>query len=184
VHMTNEKSSSGISLPYGKRSWHWIAYVALFLAIFAALDYGYYLTRGTAIERLMIDQLTVHPAAAFINLLVPRAAVTASGHSLLSHMGSINILEGCEGTEAMFLLIAAIVPFPASRLLKLVGAACGVVLVYVLNQLRLLILIISLQRHPDWFGPFHGLIGPTFIVLAGCLFFFVWANMAASRVRT
>src|SRR5262249_49733842 len=122
-------------------------------------------------------------AAALINLLAPRASITASGHSLLSSTGTVNILGGCEGTEAMFLLIAAVLPFPASWLSKLVGAAGGVVLVYVLNQFCILILVVSLQRYPHWFGPLHGLIGPTFIVLAGCLFFLAWANAAAAHVH-
>jgi exosortase family protein XrtM len=167
--------SSSIS---SNESWHWVAYIGLFLTIFCAIDFGYYLTRETAVERLLVDALTVRPAAAIANFLVPSAFVTASGHSLFSPFGRINILPGCEGTEGMFLLVAAVLPFPASRKLKSVGVLCGLLLMYVLNQLRILALLVSLHWHRDWFSSLHGLIAPTFIVLAGCLFFVGWANVA------
>ncbi len=166
-----------------KGSLHWIVYIALFLAIFGALDYGYYLTRGTVVEYLLIDRLTARPAAVIINTLVPAAAMSASGNTLLSPFGQINILQGCEGTEGMFLLIAAVLPYPARWRWKLVGATGGVLLMYLLNQLRMFTLVVSLRWHQGWFASLHGLIAPTFIVVAGSLFFFAWANVSASRVR-
>ena len=87
-------------------------------------------------------------------------------------------------TAGMFLLIAAVLPFPARWLAKLVGVAGGVFLMYALNQLRILALVVSLHWHREWFASVHGLIAPTFIVLGGCLFFFVWANAAGPHVRT
>jgi exosortase family protein XrtM len=174
------------SLPDRTRARHRVIYVVLFLAIFGALDYGYYLTRGTAVERLLIDTLTVRPAAAVINAVAPATSARASGHSLLTSFGSVNILGGCEGSEAMFLLIAAVLPFQARWLSKLVGVIGGVSLVYVMNQLRILALVLALHWHRDWFASLHGLIAPTCIVVAGCLFFFVWANAVAAdtaRVR-
>src|SRR5208283_2450496 len=114
-----------------------VIYVVLFLAIFGALDYGYYLIRGTVVEHMLIDTLTVRPAAALINAVVPAVSARASGHSLLTPFGQINIFEGCEGSDGMFLLIAAVLPFPARRLSKLVGVIGGVSLMYAMNQLRI-----------------------------------------------
>ena len=181
--MTKGKSPSGISLPFSKRARPWVVYVALFLAIFGLLDYGYYLTRGTMVERLLIDSLTVRPAASLINLLFPSLSAHASGHSLISSFGQINVLQGCEGTEGMFLLIAAVIPFPTGRLRRLLGIAGGVLLMYALNQLRLLALVVSLEGHRGWFASLHGLIAPTFIVVGGCLFFFAWAHAATTPSR-
>jgi exosortase family protein XrtM len=83
----------------------------------------------------------------------------------------------------MFLLIAAVLPFPAHRLSKLIGVIGGVSLMYAMNQLRILALVLTLRWHPDWFASLHGLIAPTCIVVAGCIFFFAWANSAARRVN-
>src|SRR3974390_2547311 len=144
--MKKRKPSSGAK-PLSKGARRWIVYIALFLSVFGVLDYGYYITRGTYVERLLVDMLTVRPAAAVINSIIPSAAVRANGNSLLSPFGQINILQGCEGTEAIFLLIAAILPFPARWLSKFGGVAGGVLLVYALNQVRILALFISLHWH-------------------------------------
>ncbi len=160
-----------------------VTYLVLFLAIFGALDYGYYLTRGTVVERVLIDTLTVRPAAAFINAQVPAMSARASGKSLLTQFGRITILEGCEGSDGMFLLTAAILPFPARRLSKLVGVIGGVFLMYAMNQLRILALLLTLHWRPHWFASLHGLIAPTCIVVAGCIFFFAWANSVTSPVN-
>ena len=176
AHMTKNESPSYANLPSSKGTWRWIAYVLLFLLIFGVLDYGYYYTRDTAVEHLVIDKLTVRPAVAIVNWVLPTASARASGQTLTSLFGSINITKGCEGTAAMFLLIAAVLPFPARWGAKLFGIVGGVLLMYLLNQLRILAIIISLHSHPSWFGSLHGLVAPTFIVLVGCLFFFAWAN--------
>jgi exosortase family protein XrtM len=160
-----------------------VIYVVLFLAIFGALDYAYYLTRGTVVEYLLIDTLTVRPAAAVINAAAPAVSARARGNSLFTQFGSVNVLEGCEGSDGMFLLIAAVLPFPASRLSKLVGVVGGVSLMYAMNQLRILALVLTLHWRPDWFASLHGLIAPSCIVVAGCIFFFAWANSAAQRAN-
>ncbi len=181
--MIELKSVDSTLSPDKSRARFGVIYVVLFLAIFAALDYGYYLTRGTMVEHLLIDTLTVRPAAALINAVVPAISARASGNSLFTQFGSLNILEGCEGCDGMFLLIAAVLPFPARRLWKLVGVIGGVSLMYAMNQLRILALVLTLHWRPNWFASLHGLIAPTCIVVAGCIFFFAWANSAATRVN-
>jgi exosortase family protein XrtM len=160
-----------------------VIYVVLFLTTFGALDYGYYLIRGTSVEHLLIDTLTVRPAAAVINAAVPAVSARASGNSLFTQFGGVSVSEGCEGSEGIFLLIAAVLPFPARRFSKLIGVIGGVFLMYAMNQLRILALVLTLHWHPDWFASLHGLIAPTCIVVAGCIFFFAWASSAAPRVN-
>ena len=73
------------------------------------------------IEHLFIDTLTVRPAAVVINSVAPAISAKATGHSLFTQFGTVSVLEGCEGSDGMFLLIAAVLPFRASWLSKLVG---------------------------------------------------------------
>jgi len=181
--MKEDMSVDSTSSSDRRRTRFGVIYVVLFLAIFGALDYGYYLTRGTVVEHLLIDTLTVRPAAAVINAVVPAVTARASGNSLFTQFGSVNILEGCEGSDGMFLLIAAVLPFPARRLSKLIGVIGGVSLMYAMNQLRIVAIVLSLRWHRDWFASLHGLIAPTCIVVVGCIFFFAWANAAAPRVN-
>ncbi|MGB9231480.1 MAG: hypothetical protein WCC24_17180 [Terracidiphilus sp.] len=96
--MKANKSVDSTPLPDRWSARFGVIYVVLFLAIFGALDYGYYLTRGTLVEHLLIDTLTVRSAAAVFNAVAPAASATPSGNSLLTPFGRINIKEGCEGT--------------------------------------------------------------------------------------
>ncbi len=57
--MKANKSVDSTPLPDRWSARFGVIYVVLFLAIFGALDYGYYLTRGTLVEHLLIDTLTV-----------------------------------------------------------------------------------------------------------------------------
>ena len=163
----------------------WVVYFILFLTIFVILGYGYYqsISRGTFVSRVFIDDLTVRPAGAIINVIFPSASAKAIGHSLVSRFVVLNILEGCEGAEGMFLLIAAVIPYPAPWRFRLIGLFFGVLLMYVLNLMRVVALFVLLRWHPQWFGTLHAVIAPTAIVLLGGLFFLWWVN-AVARSQT
>ena len=60
----------------------WAIYFTLFLIVFGALECGYYLVRNTLVSRLLVDDLTVRPAAAIINVIFPSASAIAKNHSL------------------------------------------------------------------------------------------------------
>jgi len=155
---------------------NWVVYFILFLTIFGTFVYGYYQAQGTIVSRLVVDDLTVRPAAAIINIVFPAAAAKAQGHSLFTRFGRLNILDGCEGAEAMFLLIAAVLPYPAPWRFRLIGLCSGALLVYVLNLARVVALLASLHWRPYWFGSLHGVIAPTAIIFLGGLFFLLWAS--------
>jgi exosortase family protein XrtM len=161
----------------------WAIYFTLFLAIFGTLVFGYYQAQGTIVSRLVVDDFTVRPAAALINVIFPAAAAKAQGRSLSTRFGQLNILDGCEGAEAMFLLVAAVLPYPAPWRFRLVGLCCGVLLIYILNLTRVVVLLASLHWRPHWFGSIHAIIAPTAIVLFGGLFFLLWANGATVHER-
>jgi exosortase H (IPTLxxWG-CTERM-specific) len=59
---------------------------------------------------------------------------------------SVSIEAGCNGVEAMIVLLAAMLAFPASWRLKLAGIALGVVAVQLLNLVR----IVSLFYLGQW----------------------------------
>ncbi len=81
----------------------------LFGAVFLLLQSGFGALRGTWVERLAIDTVTVKSAAWSFRALTPEVAVEAVGTRLKAPGGGINIINGCEGTEVLFLLYAAFV---------------------------------------------------------------------------
>ena len=151
-----------------------LIFVALFVVAFFGCEILYMQSHGTGFERMFIDTLTVKPSAALINWFTPDEHVIAQGPRLVSPLARLSVLNGCEGTEAMFLLIAAITAFAAPWRHKVIGMLSGIVLVYVLNQLRIVVLYYSFRADQALFDLIHGAVGPGIIVLVACSFFFWW----------
>jgi len=158
-----------------------LRFALVFLLIFCALQYCYSASRGSVIEHAVIDNATVRPSAAIINLITPDTNAVASGNRIVSARGSLSILNGCEGTETMFLLIASIIAFSAPWIEKLKGALMGILLVYVLNQGRIVALFFAARQNRYWFDLLHGYVAPTLIIVLGSLFFLWWAGSARSH---
>ena len=161
----------------GRRPWWREATFTIgFLAVFGLLQVGYGLSRDTVIERAVIDVATIRPAAALIDTIAPSEEVRPDGHRLVSRHVRLSVLNGCEGTETLFLLIAAVVAFAAPWRHKLLGILLGGLLVYTLNQARIVALYFALRHDKPLFSMLHGYVGPTLIIILCCLFFLWWAG--------
>jgi len=142
-----------------------------FLLCFFLLQLLWDHARGTPLERWFIERATAGTSAALINLLTPQELAVARGSSIVGRDGAINIRRGCEGIEALFLLIAACMAYPFAAPLRLAGIAAGSVLVFVVNQARLLTLYYSVRRAPALFDSIHGLIAPLVLIVCTVSFF-------------
>jgi exosortase/archaeosortase family protein len=154
------------------------------LATFFLLQQGWERCRDTSFERLLIDRVTVLPAASAINAIWPEQSVRAQGHSLASAQQRINILNGCEGLEVAFLLMAALVASPLSWRRKTVAMLCGLPVVHVLNQWRIIALWQVQQIRPDLFGLMHGTVLPLVLIACVLIFFlFCFPRVADATER-
>lgn len=151
---------------------HPVVLVAIFLVVFFSLQYGWEMSRGSHFEQIVIDQATVAPATWVINKLSPDQGVMAQEHRIVSPEGRLNILNGCEGLETLFLLIAAIMAYPFTWRAKLQGFGLGLPLVFVLNQARIVALWYTFLHDRALFGILHGIVMPLLLV-AACLLFFL-----------
>jgi exosortase/archaeosortase family protein len=150
----------------------------LFVAVFFALQTAWADARGTAVERLLIEDLIVPSAALLANLLPLGVEALASGARLVSPQGSVNVLNGCEGTDVLFLLLSAFAAAALPWRWRLIGVLVGAALVYVLNLARIVILFQAVRLEPTWFGVLHATVTPLLLTLAVGLFFFAWLNCA------
>jgi exosortase/archaeosortase family protein len=147
--------------------------VALFVVVVLALQWGWNQARHTVIERAVIDVATVRTTVAIIHQFSPEMAPEAAGSRIKATGGAMNVLNGCEGTEVLFLLIAALIAYPLSWQWRAIGLAGGVVCVFALNQLRLLALFYSYRFDRSLFDPLHGWVAPL-LLLALALAYVVW----------
>ena len=146
--------------------------LAIFVGVFALLQWAWGEARESWVERLVIHQATVKPAAALVQWITPEANARAVAASIQAPGGGLNILNGCEGTEVMFLLIAA---FAAVRLgwrQKLTGLALGLVLIFALNQARILALFYAYRNERSLFDLLHTSVLPAVLIGAVALYFY------------
>ena len=95
--------------------------------------------------------------------------------------GGLNILNGCEGLEALFLLIAAFAVAPLTWQAKLLGAGLGVLVVFAVNQARILVLFYAYRADHALFDQLHSTVTPIAVVLLVSAYFYVWFNHAERR---
>jgi exosortase/archaeosortase family protein len=153
----------------------------VFLASFVLLQTCWNAASGTMIERLLIDEATVAAAAMWVRTLTPEVAVVATGPTLTAPGGGINVLKGCEGTEVVFLLLAAFAVAQLSWRARLIGVVVGTMLVYVLNQIRVIALFYAYRQDPVLFDQLHGTLGPLIMVLLVGAYYFLWLTRNAAR---
>ena len=159
-------------------------FIILFAGLFIAQSYAYQMARGTWLEYCLIDQLTLKPSALLLTNILPQDNVQARGRQLVSNTTQITVLNGCEGTESIFLLIAAILAFRASWQHKLVGVLFGIVFIFLLNKVRIVSLFLALRYNRQWFHWIHAYIGPTLIIFMSCLFFLSWLYVIRKQHTT
>jgi len=146
----------------------------IFAAVFVVLQALYGLAADTVVERWIVEKATVLPTVAVLQETHPEWQVRADGPRVVAAGKRINVRYGCEGTEVVFLLIAALLAVSAPWRWRLLGMASGVVVVWSLNQGRLLALVQVLVERREWFSSVHGAIAPLLVITFTALFFLAW----------
>ena len=109
--------------------------------------------------------------------------VTVSGTVISSPRFGVNINNGCNGVEAMLILLASIAAFPASMKARAAGLFLGAIVVQILNAIRIITLYLLGAYHPRLFDLFHTAVWQIVIILSAIGFFLVWsARVAPARV--
>ena len=140
--------------------------VTLFVAELTPWGQAYFVAPWTAI----VARVT----AAILGAFDP--AVIASGDVIRSaHNGfAVQILAGCNGVEAMIVLVAAIVAFPAPWKHRLAGAIAGIAAIQGLNLVRIASLFYLGQWHQGAFEWAHLYLWQPLIMLDALVVFLIW----------
>jgi exosortase family protein XrtM len=153
----------------------------LFLVVFSSLQLGWQGARGTRLEEWIVHDATVVPAAALVNGLTPSAHALAIKFSINAPGGGLNVLNGCEGTEALFLLLAAFMVTPMPWRSRINGFLLGTLVVFVVNQIRIVALFYAFRANREWFDPLHGTVAPILVIAVVAGYFYAWLTRSASR---
>lgn len=101
--------------------------------------------------------------------------VTVTGTVIHSMGFAVNVENGCNGIEAVILLIAAIGAFPAKWTARLFGILAGFVIIQVINLFRVAMLYWLGAHHPKVFQLFHVAVWQSLIILLSVGLFLLWS---------
>ena len=90
---------------------------------------------------------------------------------------AVSIQPGCNGVEAMIVVMAAIAATPARWKQKLGGLAAGFLAIQTLNVARIISLFYLLQWNPVWFEWAHLYLWQALIMLDGLIVYLLWVRM-------
>jgi exosortase/archaeosortase family protein len=153
-----------------------IFYVLVYFVVFSSLQIVWSGARGTPLERFWVDTLTVKPAVVLINAFTPKVGAVSYGTSIKAAGGGLNILNGCDGTDMLFLLTAAFVCCPLSWALRLRGLGTSVMIVLAFNQARILALFYAFRADKTLFDLLHTTVAPVVLIALATLFFYACVN--------
>jgi exosortase H (IPTLxxWG-CTERM-specific) len=112
------------------------------------------------------------------------SGVVVAGTVMRSPRFALDVQNGCNGVEAIILLVAAIMAFPASLRSRIIGmlvAGCALAL---LNLIRLSSLFWLGANHRRIFDLFHITVWQSLIIIAAISMFMIWSWTFAETPRT
>jgi exosortase H (IPTLxxWG-CTERM-specific) len=151
-----------------------LRFMVLFIVILTALFAAELLQ---PVDRHVIEPFTAGIAKVcvwIVDLFDPHAI--AQGKILRSTANgfAISIERGCNGVEAVIILVSAMLAFPAPWKYRLAGIGIGFVAIQGLNLVRIISLFYLGQWNRMWFDWFHLYLWQALIVLDALVVFLLW----------
>lgn len=94
---------------------------------------------------------------------------------------AVAIAPGCDGIEAVIILISAVLAFPAPWKHKLAGIGIGFLAIQALNLVRIISLFYMGQWSQTWFDWFHLYLWQALIVLDALAVWLIWLRYLPRR---
>jgi exosortase H (IPTLxxWG-CTERM-specific) len=152
--------------------------MARFIAVFVGLLSVLFLLELTppAQQYLVLPWTALVAKASALLITAFDANVIATGKVLRDGVSGfgVSIEAGCNGVEAMIILIAAMVAFPAPWRYRALGFAAGLVAVQAANLLRIVTLFYLGQWHMGVFRFAHEYVWQALIMLDVLIVWLVW----------
>lgn len=158
--------------------------VLFLVKFFAVLIAAYLLIAWNPVNDNVIVPFTTAIAQSSGWLLnVLGEGVKTTGTMITSSRFGVNINNGCNGVEAMLILLASIVAFPASMKARVTGLFLGAIVIQILNAVRIISLYWLGAYHPKLFELFHTAVWQIVIIMSAIGFFLIWsARVSPARV--
>jgi exosortase family protein XrtM len=156
--------------------------IIVFIGCYELLIYSYFKIPIESLTNVVHYHGIVEICASLINTAAPLEQVLAMKNHLISARTDLEVIRGCDGAGSLFLLISAIITFPAILKQKLIGLILSIILIYFLTLLRISALYFVMAYYPDWFEFSHTFFAPSIVVIIACTYFAFWAFNSTNNV--
>ena len=161
----------------GRRGWYAVPAMARFAATFFAVLVLLFGLELTPPGQAVVQPWTAEVAAVSAGMV--RAfdgSAIAQGKTLYDPRSGfgVTIEAGCNGVEAMLVLLAGILAYPAPWRSRALGLAVGVVAIQALNLVRIVSLFYLGQWNPAWFEWAHLYVWQALIMLDALVVWLLW----------
>lgn len=152
--------------------------MARFAIVFFAILVAFFTAELTPPVQRVVTQpwteLVARASTSLMRAFDPAVLVDGATISNRDSGFGVTIQAGCNGIEAMIVLLAAIVAFPASWKHRLLGLAIGIVAIQALNLVRIVSLFYLGQWSPAAFEWAHLYVWQVLIMLDALVVFLLW----------
>ena len=167
---------SGASQPWHRRPE--VRFLALFVAV---LSGSFLLLAWKPVNDHLVEPFTGWVAVASgVGLELVGQDITRQGTILRSSDFAVNIRNGCNGVEAMVILLAAVVAFPASWRARLLGLGIGILGIQLVNLVRVIALFLTGAYFPRFFDSSHTVVWQTVVIASAIALWLFWARRFAT----
>lgn len=154
-----------------------VRFIVVFLILLAAFEFTLLID---AVDQKVVRPFTTSIAAVSTTIIrwsEPQARV--AGTTIIAPCFGVDIHNGCNGLEATFFVIAAVIAFPATWAKRAIGVVVGTILIQLANLIRVVTLFLIGCRHRAWFDMFHLAVWQTLIFALAVGFFILWSRRSA-----
>lgn len=107
--------------------------------------------------------------------------VKLNGDTITFPTGAIKIVYECTGGFAFFIFSSAVLAYPASWKIKLLGQVFGFVTIFVLNMFRLIFISLILLKLPVFFDFVHKYLWQASFTVVVIFLFILWVEKWAGK---
>lgn len=146
--------------------------IAVFFALLGGLNGVYQLEKrvdGRYID-LPYTRLVTAASERLAQVLIPFPVERRGDITLGGEGAAVVIRGGCNGIEAVFLMLAGVLAVPATWRQRLEALFTYLPLLFGINLLRVLLLLYVMARHPDYIDVFHYQVGQGVVILFVLIF--------------
>jgi exosortase H (IPTLxxWG-CTERM-specific) len=155
----------------------------VFVAKFGAVMIGLYVlvALNPVNDHVIVPFTEVVARGSALLLRAVESGVVVTGTVMRSARFALDVRNGCNGIEAVILLAAAILAFPATLRSRLLGLAAASVAIELVNLVRLSSLFWLGEHHRPIFDFVHVAVWQSLVILAAISIFVLWSWKFAER---